>query len=276
MPGPMARWAPASLRMKPGTTALTVTPDGPSSMASARTSASSPALAAAEAGNVVRSERNAWATKLDTATTRPCVAARKCGRAAWASRKNAPWIAAVDVDSAASVNSAKGVRSANPALLISTSQPPKRSTVAATSAPAMVGSARSPSATCAWPPASRTCWATVSAASRLRRVCNRIAVPGAAIRRQIAAPMPLAAPVTRIVRTVVIPPFVHRCRSRGSGVWFKPSVFAVAASALGLPRLCAPPPVRHAPIGQARQVRRAAVRARARRTGLWSAPFSRN
>ena len=43
--------------MNPGTTAFTVTPLGASSIASERTSASSPALAAAEAGNTVTSGR---------------------------------------------------------------------------------------------------------------------------------------------------------------------------------------------------------------------------
>ena len=76
--------------MKPGTTAFTVTPDGASSIASTRTSASSPAFAAAEAANTVVSVRNAWATKLDTATTRASRPAFRCGTAARARRKNAP------------------------------------------------------------------------------------------------------------------------------------------------------------------------------------------
>ncbi len=65
-----AACVPASLRMKPGTTAFTVTPRGASSIASARTLAISAAFAAAEAGNSGRSGRNACATKLPTATMR--------------------------------------------------------------------------------------------------------------------------------------------------------------------------------------------------------------
>src|ERR1700733_4707599 len=124
--GLIAACAPGSLRMKPGATAFTVTPEGASSIARARTSASTAALAAADAANTVVSVRNVWATKLETATTRGSRPAFRCGIAARAKRKNPPWTASTDAAIAASVNSANAVRSANPALLTSTSNPPNR------------------------------------------------------------------------------------------------------------------------------------------------------
>src|SRR6185312_6993359 len=101
---------------------------------------------------------------------------------------------------AASVSAAKGVRSAKPALLTSTSSPPNRAAASAISASAVAGSVRSASAISARAPAARTLPATASTPSRLRRVCSRTATPGAASWRQTAAPIPLAAPVTRTER----------------------------------------------------------------------------
>jgi hypothetical protein len=99
---------------------------------------------------------------------------------------------------ASSLSSVAGVRSAKPALLTSTSSPPSRATACATSSPGASGMARSARRTCASAPSARASAATRSAASALRRACTASAVPGAAMARTVAAPMPEDAPVTRM------------------------------------------------------------------------------
>lgn len=123
---------------------------------------------------------------------RPRAGSRRRADAARASRKNAPWMAATDARIAASLGDEIGVRSAKPALLINTSRPPSRATVAAIRPSAVSRSARSPGATVDCAPFRRSSAATASTPSQLRRVCSPIAVSGDARTR------PIAAPVTRM------------------------------------------------------------------------------
>src|SRR6266516_3940821 len=76
-------------------TTLAVAPELASSIARQRTSASSAALAAADAGNVA-SRVNRWATKLLMATTRPCGPRVRSGNAALTNSWNAVAITAND------------------------------------------------------------------------------------------------------------------------------------------------------------------------------------
>ena len=203
--GVIAACAPASLRISPGTTAFTVPPLGASSIANTRTNASTPALATAEAGNKVTPGRNTCATKLLIATTRALPRSANTGSAARARRKKAPCTASTDVAIAASVSVPNAVRSAKPALLTSTSNPPNVRVAPATNAGATVGSARSPSIISAIAPACRTVAATRSTPSRFFLVCSSNPTPGAAKARAVAAPIPLAAPVIRIDRIPLFP-----------------------------------------------------------------------
>ena len=111
--------------MKPGTTAFTVTPDGASSIA--RRAPEPPARlrrgGSGEHRCVGAEHMCNEAGNRDHARIAP---AFRCGIAARARRKNAPWIASTDAVIAASVSAANAVRSAKPALLTSTSRPPNR------------------------------------------------------------------------------------------------------------------------------------------------------
>src|SRR5712675_700199 len=91
-------------------TTLAVAPELASSIARQRTSASSAALAAADAGNVA-SRVNRWATKLLMATTRPCGPRVRSGNAALTNSWNDVAMIAKDRSSPARGNCAKPRRS---------------------------------------------------------------------------------------------------------------------------------------------------------------------
>ena len=196
-----ATWAPASFSVKPGATQFTVTPDGARSTASARDSASSPALAAADTGKVMMPRPNACATKDDTPIMRPAVPALiSHGLAAVARSKKAAVIAARLASRAARSTSPIGRRSAKPALLTTTSRRPNFLVVSSTSRAPVPVTARSPSTRSVSAPAALASEATFSRPLRFLRAWRTSAVWGAATARAVAAPMPEEAPVMRMTR----------------------------------------------------------------------------
>ena len=162
-----------------------------------------PALAAAEAGKVIRPRAKACATKDDTPIIRPLVPALiSHGLAAVASSKKAVVMEARLASQAARSTSPIGRRSAKPALLTTMSSRPKRAAVSSTRRMPTPGCARSPSRISVSAPASRAAAATFSAPARFFRACRAMAMPGAESARTVAAPIPEEEPVTRATRAM--------------------------------------------------------------------------
>ncbi len=133
-------------------------------------------------------------------TITPLPAASMCGSTARVSRKGAVRLTRMTRSHSASLTSASAdIRSMIPALLTSTSTPPKRSTAVATTASTTDCSLRSPVTATAMPPASLISSTTARTPSALRSAATTRS-PWAAKVSAVARPMPEPAPVTMTPR----------------------------------------------------------------------------